>query len=528
MEAVSVPRLELLAAVLGAKMATVATTALKISMDQVTLWADSMNVLYWIRSRSRVYKMFVANRISIIQSLTDAALWRYVPTSDNPADLASRGCTVDALSQSSQWWKGPAFLTQEPSQWPANKVEQTKDSVQEQKLPKNESVNIFSGLCTLFATPNDTQQSTWRLNPQRFSSWLRLKRVTAWVLRFVENCALPKTLRESGELSIAEMNEAETRILKDLQEAEFGDEMRALRKSRSVLPTSKLQPLTPFLDENGLMRCKGRLELAEQLSFDARHPIILPRGAWITKLIVRHYHDANNHCAGVNYLWSQLCQQYWILAGREEIRSYERECLFCEKRRAKPLTQLMAPLPRYRLSPPLHAFSKVSVDYGGPFETVQGRGKRREKCYLCLFTCLITRGVHLELSYRLDTDAFLRAFNRMVNRRGVPSLVISDNGTNFVGANRVIAELVKAFDQRKIDRTAACSGVEWQLNPPSSPHFGGVHEVMIGAAKRAIYAILKNASVTDEELMSTFCGVEALLNSRPLLISPLTTVICVH
>ena len=110
-EAVSVPRLELLAAVLGAKMATVATTALKISMDQVTLWADSMNVLYWIRSRSRVYKMFVANRISIIQSLTDAALWRYVPTSDNPADLASRGCTVDALSQSSQWWKGPAFLT---------------------------------------------------------------------------------------------------------------------------------------------------------------------------------------------------------------------------------------------------------------------------------------------------------------------------------------------------------------------------------------------------------------------------------
>ena len=150
------------------------------------------------------------------------------------------------------------------------------------------------------------------------------------------------------------------------------------------------------------------------------------------------------------------------------------------------------------------------------FETVQGRGKRREKRYLCLFTCLTTRGVHLELSYRLDTDSFLKAFNRMINRRGVPVLVISDNGTNFVGASRELKELTTAMDRQKIIATTACIEVEWQFNPPASPHFGGVHEVMIGAAKRAIYAVLKGASVSDEELMSAFCGVEALLNSRPL------------
>jgi hypothetical protein len=104
----------------------------------------------------------------------------------------------------------------------------------------------------------------------------------------------------------------------------------------------------------------------------------------------------------------------------------------------------------------------------------------------------------------------------MVNRRGLPKDVLSDNGTNFVGAVRELKELVRDMDKDVVLRSAANKGVRWHFNPPSAPHFGGVFEAMIKSAKRAIYAILSKADVTDEELQTAFTGAEALINSRPL------------
>ena len=176
----------------------------------------------------------------------------------------------------------------------------------------------------------------------------------------------------------------------------------------------------------------------------------------------------------------------------------------------------MAILPKIRLKMPLRAFARTVVDFGGPFITMQGRGKRRAKRYLCLFTCLTSRAVHLEIAYGLDTDSFLNAFCRMASRRGLPEEMISDNGTNVVGANRELQELVEKLDKNKIASSTANRGVKWYFNPPLAPHFGGVHETMIKAAKKAIYGILGNADVTDEELMIAFTGAEGLIISRPL------------
>ena len=176
----------------------------------------------------------------------------------------------------------------------------------------------------------------------------------------------------------------------------------------------------------------------------------------------------------------------------------------------------MAPLPRSRLKLPLRVFARVSVDYGGPFHTIQGRGKRRAKRYLCLFTCLASRAVHLEMAFALDSDSFLNAFYRMVHLRGIPQEMLSDNGTNFVGAKKELEELVRRLDQNKIRQSTANKGITRNFMPPLAPHFGGVHEVMIKSAKRAIYAILNNSDVTDEELMTAFTGAESLINSRPL------------
>jgi len=176
----------------------------------------------------------------------------------------------------------------------------------------------------------------------------------------------------------------------------------------------------------------------------------------------------------------------------------------------------MGPLPEYRLGRSIRAFSQTAVDYAGPFLTKQGRGKPRHKRYLCLFTCMGCRAVHLELSYSMDTDSFLNAFYRFVNRRGLPEMVLSDNGTNFVGAVRELKELYNELDKDQIAKKGANQGIQWRFIPPGTPHFGGVHESMIKSAKRAVYAILQNADITDEELLTAFTGAESLMNSRPL------------
>ena len=288
------------------------------------------------------------------------------------------------------------------------------------------------------------------------------------------------------------------------------------KKNHSVQPSIMLLCLNPKLDENGIMRCDGRLIHADILPYDVRFPVILPRTSWVTKLIIKHYHEKGKHIAGTNQTLCALSSRFWVISGCEAIREWERECCECRRKKAKPSKQIMAPLPDIRAKIPFKAFAHTAVDFAGPFITIQGRGKRREKRYLCLFTCVHTRAVHLEVGYGLDTDSFLNAFFRMVNRRGLPQKMLSDNGTNFVGAARELQELLNEVDQDKVTKTAANHGVEWIFNPPLAPHFGGIHESMIKSAKRAIYAIMGNADVNDEELTTVFTGAEALINSRPL------------
>ena len=211
-----------------------------------------------------------------------------------------------------------------------------------------------------------------------------------------------------------------------------------------------------------------------------------------------------------------MSSRFWIVSGREEIRDWEKVCSECKRRNAKAATQIMAPLTNIRLKASLPAFFYAAVDYAGPFFTVQGRGKRRQKRYLCLFICLSCRAVHLEIAFSMDTDSFLNAFYRMVNRRGLPEEVIPDKSTNLVGAERELRQFVEQLDKNKIMATTANRGVKWHFNPPHAPHFGGVFETMVKSAKKAIYVTLGSVEITDEELLSAFTDAESLMNSRPL------------
>jgi len=279
---------------------------------------------------------------------------------------------------------------------------------------------------------------------------LRLIKVYPWVVRFGNNCCIDREHRIIGELTVNEIIDSEKQIIKNAQKEVFLDEFVALQKDKPLPTTSKL---CPKLDED---RCDSQLQYAEFLLYDVRCRIILPRGNYITKLIVKHYHEIGNHAAGTNQ----------TLAAREEIKDWETAC---KKRKAKCARQVMAPLPLNWLKASLRAFFRTAVDFAGPFVTIQGRakqtvdfarpfvtiqgrGKQWQKRYLCLFTCLATRTIHLEVAYGLNIDSFMRAFCRMCNRHGVPEELLSDNAANFVGASQKLCRLREQLlkDRKKV------------------------------------------------------------------------------
>ena len=269
----------------------------------------------------------------------------------------------------------------------------------------------------------------------------------AWINRFIDNCGKQRIARPPKELRTDEIKRADRQLIRHAQMTEFTEEWKALTSRKPLPSNSKLLGLQPKLDDDGRMRSDGRLTQTEFLSYDVRFPIILPRRSWVTKLIIKDQHERGNLATGTNHTLAALSSRFWIQSGRETIREWERECAEYRRRKSKPSQQVMAPLPTSRLKTSLRAFTRCAVDFAGPFVTVQGRGKRRVKRYLCLFTCLATRAVHLEMAFGLDTDSFLNAFYRMSSRRGLPQELISDNGTNFKGADAELKDLVSKLDK---------------------------------------------------------------------------------
>ena len=482
--ATSIPRLELMGAVIGARLTSRIAKVLEIPISSAILWSDSANVLWWIRGRSREFKPFVANRVGEIQTITNPDQWRHIPTDQNPADLLSRGMKAADIVHCCTWWRGPDFLRRSEETWPRNKsFDKPSGDVEIKRTTRSQQVT--STYTSLSDTSNGdygfvtiAEDKPFPVDPRRYSSWLKLRRILSWVNRFIQNCQKPNTERTYEELLADELKNAEIQLVRHAQSAEFQEEWKALSRGSSLPANSKLRGLQPKLDEDGLLRSDGRLKHAEFLLHDVRYPVILPRRGWVTKLIVKEFHETGNHASGTNQTLAALSARYWVMSGREVIRSWEKECAEFRRRKAKVCRQVMAPLPISRLKSSLRAFTRTAVDFAGPFITIQGRGKRRQKRYLCLFTCLATRAVHLEIAFELDTDSFMNAFYRMSSRRGVPVEMYSDNGTNFKAADKDLKSLISQLDQEKIKESIANKGIVWHFNPPLAPHFGGVHESM--------------------------------------------------
>ena len=241
----------------------------------------------------------------------------------------------------------------------------------------------------------------------------------------------------SGPLTVTEIRVATKWIVRHLQQ-HFPNVMKALRGNLASLKgfavkRSQLNKLNRILVD-GILRVGRRLGRAT-ISFNAKHPMILPQHHHVTDLIIQHYHRQEGHMGPAQVL-ATIRQMFWILHGPTEVRRVINNCVDCQKRNAKPGTQVMAPRPSVRITPMNPPFTFAGVDYFGPLMVRQSQSL--VKRYSCLFTCLTMRAVHIEIAYSLDTELFLCAFSRFIARRGQPKEVYSDNGTNFTATHSVL------------------------------------------------------------------------------------------
>ena len=179
----------------------------------------------------------------------------------------------------------------------------------------------------------------------------------------------------------------------------------------------------------------------------------------------------------------------------------------------------MGQVPPVRLHVQARAFQFSGVDYAGPMNVrlASGRGHRSHKCYIALFVCMTTRACHIELVENYTSAAFLAAFDCFCNRRGLPQEMWSDNGTTFVGAARELGEnYARLMRDPQIQAHMVDNRVEWHFIPPNAPHFGGIWESGVKSVKHHLKRVLGDSTPTVSEMRTLLTGVEAILNSRPL------------
>ena len=481
----TIPKLELQAAMTAVRLKNTLVLEHRLNIDSIIFWSDSSTVIQWIKNSTKKQPVFVANRVAEILESTSVDQWRHVPGEQNPADYGTRGLTVSSLKEST-WLTGPAWLLDEENKWP-------------QTMPLADE-----------ATSEETQllvsHQSSLLDWERYSSFSKVINIIARILRLFKNKECKTVGLQPGELLKAE-EKYWMLVQRDLYKKDI-----PLIEKGNVGISSELKQLCPFIDSSRLLRSRGRLGKSI-LGYDSKHPIILNAKHSGTKLYLEHVHKKNHH-EGVEYLKSIVQQRFWITGIRNCLRAIRHSCVQCRKLNAKPETPLMAGLPPERMAMKCYPFEYTGIDYFGPFEV---RFLRRTlKRWCCIFTCLTTRAVHIEVAQSLDTDSCLQAISRFIARRGKPREIWSDNGTNFVGANREFREYINNWNQNCIEEQLSQDQIVWKFNPPGAPHFGGVWERLIRSCKKAMINILGSRRLTDETLNTTMCMVEQVLNARPL------------
>lgn len=500
-------RLEICAAVLLAELMHHVLQHLNFPINRAFYWSDSTIALHWIKGDPYSWNTFVGNRVASIQELCDPKDWFHVVSKSNPADVVSRGLMPDKLINCKMWFNGPNFLYSDDEKWlqDSSKLDCSEEIPERRAVPISMLVkSIPDAICPIAQMKfvNDYQ---------------RMVKTMAYVARFLSNVKLCKQDRIKTPIGCNDLTDGINLIVKFIQRHHFSDVFADLN-SKGSTKIKHLKQLALFVDKEGLIRVGGRLQFAA-ISYSSKHPMLFPPNHPFTLTLFSYLHRKHLH-VGPKTLLAISRELVWTVNGITVAKRVCAMCIQCAIARPRSITQQMGALPKERVqvSAP---FSNVSVDFCGPFFAhYKIRGRVPTKTYIAVFVCHATKAVHLEVASDMSAACFLGTFKRFVGTRGLPVKVFSDNGTNFVGANSDLHDLYVLLQSSNLadDLKQMCHDdkITWHFYPPGSPHFGGLHEAAVKAAKYHMRRVIGKANLTLEELNTLIKQVEAVLNSRPL------------
>ena len=378
-EGLTIPRLELISAHMATNLVKNVQNALQ-NLPEPTIygWLDSTVALYWIHGEGQ-YRQFVSNRVSKIKQHPEIT-WRHVPTKDSPADIASRG---GSLSETPLWWNGPEWLD-DPEKWPENLATEPSAATEAEAKAVREVIYTAK-----------TQREPDGLDQVLEKHDLhRTIRVSAWILRFTNNCKTHE--KQRGPLTTQEIENARLWWIKRAQQDSD------MEKDREQLN----------LQENaqGLTVCHGRIQGHDPVYLSSTHPF--------TEKLVQEAHLRTLH-GGVGLTMTQIRRRYWIPKLRSLAKRQIKSCYACRRFQAAAVVQLPPGLLPKDRTEGNHVFQVVGVDYAGPLKYRKKSGKDG-KAYIVLYTCSLTRALYLELTSTMETREFLPTLKRLIARRGRP------------------------------------------------------------------------------------------------------------
>lgn len=490
---VTVPRLELQAAVLSIKVARFLQEELDYSNVQHYFWTDSQIVLAYIRNKVKRFHIFVANRIHQILKFSKSDQWNYVPSEMNPADHASRGMNIEDLV-ASDWFSGPELI-------------------RSQHLPTED---VF------FEIPSDDKEvkhckatSSSEDSPTSFEDRIRKFSTKESLIRAFSLIIAKCEMKQGRKYSKIELHKlTEQRLIRCVQQEVFSKCAPSTQKTLSSLDAKK--------DQKGILRVSGRLENSLE-DEEVKHPIILPGQSHLSVLIARYSHEKVGHQRRTTTMSDIRRRGYWILSLRKVVRHVIKECIPCIKRHDPRESQKMADLPRTRVEEAA-PFTHCGLDCFGPFHVKDGR--KEVKRYGLIVTCMPTRAIHLEVLDDMSTDAFINGLRNVIAIRGSIRTIQCDRGTNFIGAHNEWNAAKR--NMTKKDKDTVISEMlrlqcEFKFNPPAASHMGGVWERQVRTVRNVLSGLMvKHGSrLSTSSLRTLLYEVMAIVNGRPLTVESL-------
>ena len=459
----SIPRLELMAALLAIRLLQFVKDVSSIfSTLPAFLYSDSMLVLGWIRKAPS--DIFVRNRVKEILCSTSANDWHHIPGDQNPADVPSRGLCASLLPSCDIWFHGPFPLDINASMSSSLIVSSDPPpSVTSNILPQPSMVCIFP--------------------LERYGSLRKAARVAAWVKRFIRNLSSRRKIY--NDLSLEEEDEGNLLLLRDCQRVCGLKEYAALKGGEDVPCKSPIYDGRPEMDPvRGIIVCNPR---------NGELPLPwLPIPSDLAQLVTLECHHRLYHM-GVSSTTYEVRLSYWTRRCRQFVKKVISKCARCKRMQSRRLESPEGELPAFRVEA-ARPFDKAGLDHFGPLYM-----RDKVKMWVLLFTCSVTRAVHLEAVSSLDVAQTALAVRRFFARRGHSSLFLSDNGRSFTALSRILRGTLK-----------------WNVIPPASPWWGGFWERLIGTIKRSCLKTLGNVSLTHSEFVTTLAELEDIVNRRPL------------